>query len=350
MLEIQRKLARLRKLWADIRGSSGQTYVHDRVSEYRDIWHAVAEEIGADFSVLDDRVYEIARGDQKIRILNFLLPFDNPVTLEIAGMKPLVYRLLAENGLPVPPHEVFRLDGWQEAGELLKKHPMGVVVKPATGTSAGKGVTTHILTSKELRKAAILASLYCRELIVEAMIPGECYRLLVLDGKVVHAVRRTGPRLVGDGITNILDLIKLENEHRKERQEDLLDIDRDTTFTLGYQYLSLDSVPARGQNFLVKSVNDPVRKRVEVRTVYNETVTDIVSDSLKATAETVARLIGSRLVGVDMITTDPTVSLQESGGVVNEANTTPGMHHHYDISKEKYPLPAVQAVTSLLSR
>jgi cyanophycin synthetase len=347
-IQVERKLARLRKMWSDVRGSSGQVYVYDRVTQYRDLWRAVADSIGAQFTPLADRVWEIELNGARARILNDVVPLDDPVTLEIAGMKPLVYRMLAQHDLPVPQHLVFELTEWKRAYEFLQRHPKGVVIKPAAGTSAGKGVTTHIVSKREIRKAAVLASLYSRELLVEPMIPGECYRLLVLDGRVIHAVCRRGPRLRGDGVTNISGLIAAENQKRSSSGEPQLDIDRDSRFTLDYQLLSLDSVPAKDQLFLVKSVNDPVRKRVEVRTVYNETVTDAVSDSMVKAAEKAAGIIGSRFVGVDFIVTDGAASLEESGGIINELNTTPGLHHHYDPEREKFPGPALKAVQALL--
>ncbi|UCE25328.1 MAG: hypothetical protein JSU74_04595, partial [Candidatus Zixiibacteriota bacterium] len=87
---------------------------------------------------------------------------------------------------------------------------------------------------------------------------------------------------------------------------------------------------------------------VEVRTVYNETVTDAVSDSMVKAAEKAAGIIGSRFVGVDFIVTDGSVSLEESGGIINELNTTPGLHHHYDPEREEFPGPALKALQALL--
>jgi cyanophycin synthetase len=314
------------------------------------MWENVAAKVGARFTPLADSVWELELEGKRTRILNDKLEFDNPVTLEIAGMKPLVYRMFAERGLQVPEYQIFRLEEWEQANEFLRCHPKGCVVKPANGTSSGQGVTTHIQTGPELKAASILASLYCPELLIEPMIPGECYRLLVLDGKTIHAVRRRGPRLIGDGVSTVADLLRMENEHRRSRGEHVLDTDSDCHFTLAYQGLSLESVPLQGQAFLAKSVNDPRRKCIEVRTVYNEVVTDLVCDELKHDAEQAAAILNSRLVGVDFITVDPTVSLEKSGGVINEVNTTPGLHHHYDSSAERFPEPAVQVLQALFNR
>ncbi|UCD63475.1 MAG: hypothetical protein JSW34_12115 [Candidatus Zixiibacteriota bacterium] len=348
LLKFQRKLARLRKLWSDLRGASGQVYVHHRVDEYREMWRAAAAELGAGFNVLSDKIWEVRLGGRTTRIHNDILELDSPVTLQLAGMKPLVYQMLAEHGLPIPAHTVFRLDVTGKAYRFCENHRQGVVVKPARGTSSGQGVTTHIIKRKEVRRAAVLASLYCPELVIEPMIPGECYRALVLDGRTIHAVCRRGPRLTGDGSTSVAGLIEAENARRRGAGRPLLDIDRDTLFTLSYQLLSLDSVPANGQTVIVKSVADPVRKRVEVRTVYNEDVTELVCDSIKRAAEKAAGIIGSRFVGVDFITTDCTRPLEETGGVFNELNTTPGLHHHFDREKEAYPPAALLALKALL--
>ena len=53
---------------------------------------------------------------------------------------------------------------------------------------------------------------------------------------------------------------------------------------------------------------------------------------------------------VDIIATDPSVALEQSRGVINEVNTTPALHHHYDVRKEACPRAAVAAIEYLLSR
>jgi len=348
VLRLKRLLARLQKLWSVKRNSSKQVYVQDRVPEYREIWRAVAEHLGASFGLVDDDLWEIGLGERKTRILNYKLQFDDPVTLEMAGRKPLVFRLLSEKGLRIPEHRVFRLEQLDRAVAFLEGFPGGCVVKPANGTSSALGVTTHVQTRHEVRKAAVLASLYDSELLIERMIPGESYRLLVLDGEVIHAVRRRGPRLVGDGSSSVAELIRKENSRLALRGEPVLGISRDCLFTLKSQGLSLSSILPTGRTFVVQSVNDFRQRLTEVRTVYNEDVSDVVCDSLKKDAVSAAAFLGSRFMGVDVITRDPTASLEECGGAIIEVNTTPGLHHHYDLHREKFPKPAPRVVRALL--
>jgi D-alanine-D-alanine ligase-like ATP-grasp enzyme len=346
LLQLERFIARVRKIWENKRHVSGEIYVQDRVNEYKQIWFTIAEKLGATFTILDDELWEIQLGEKKTRVLNYKMEFDNPITLEMAGKKPLVYRLLQRSGLRVPDYAVFRLEDLHRAVAFLERNPQGCVVKPVSGTSSGLGVTTHVLTRRELRKAAILASLYCPDLLIETMIPGESYRLLILNGELIHAVRRAGPRAVGDGASTVAQLIQRENESRRYRGQYLICADRDCLFTLGYQNLSLGSIPPNGQSVLLQSIGNS--RRVEVRTVYNEVATHLICDALRRNAEAAADTLGCHFAGVDFITPDPTIPLEQSGGVVNEVNTTPGLHHHYDSAREKYPEPAVRAIGALL--
>jgi cyanophycin synthetase len=347
ILRLERWFARARKVVSDRFNVAGQTYVQHRVAEYRAMWQAVAEEIGASFVELADDLWELQAGGRRMRVLNDILEFDNPVTLVIAGRKPLVYRLLAEHGFRVPPYLTFALHELHQAYAFLEKYPYGCVVKPANGTSSGQGVTTHVETRREVRRAAILASLYSADLLIEPMVAGESYRLLVLRGRVIHAVRRRGLRVEGDGRSSIGGLLDEVNAERRERNQHAVDVDRNVRLTLAAQGLTLGTVLEPRRSVLVRGAGDSA-SHVELRTVYSEAVTDCIGAQLRADAERVARVTGAELLGVDFITLDASVGLEQSGGIINEINTTPGLHHHYQASTERFPKPAIPIAQALL--
>jgi len=165
---------------------------------------------------------------------------------------------------------------------------------------------------------------------------------------MVHAVCRRGLRLHGDGRSTIAELLNRHDRQvgaTRDAQQD-----HDAQFTLAYQNLALNTVPEDGQEILVRSVNDPRRTNVEVRTVYTETVTDRISQGIVQQAERAAALLGSELLGVDIIATDVSEALDGRNGVINEVNTTPALHHHYDAQQERYPDVALKAVSALLGR
>jgi cyanophycin synthetase len=58
--------------------------------------------------------------------------------------------------------------------------------------------------------------------------------------------------------------------------------------------------------------------------------------------------MNSGFAGIDIITLDPSVPLSESGGVINEVNTTPGLHHHYNHANADSSGPAVDVLKCLL--
>jgi len=349
LLRLQRLIVALRKKWLDWTGRSRQIYLYDRVAEYREMWRAVARELGGELRSLADDLWEVEVDSLRTRMHIHQTEFDNPAVLGLAGRKVAVHRLLEGAGLSVPAHAVFALDELEQAYRFRARYPNGCVVKPANGY-AGQGVSTHLQSDAEVRKAAILASLYDRELLIEAQIPGESYRLLILEGRLVHAVCRRGPRLKGDGVSSVRRLVAAENSLRRQGGQPELTLDRDCLFTLAYQDLSPDSVPEAGRQFLAKSVNDPAKRYVEVRTVYNETVTHLIGDSIREDAERAARLVGSDFLGVDVITTDPAIPLRRSGGAINEVNTTPALHHHYELPGAAYPEVAIPVVRALLRR
>ena len=349
VLELQRLAIRFQKLWEERCGTSGQVYFEHRVSEYREMWRAVARDLGATFNILSEDFWELELGDQTIRINNHQLEFDNPVTLSLAGKKPLVHLLLKQEGIAVPDFMVFRWAEFSTAYQFLDRYPNGCVIKPVDGYG-GKGITTLIQTKKECRKAAVLASLCSRDLLMEPQIPGESYRMLVIGGKMVHAVRRSGVRIVGDGEKTIAGLIMSENSRRRREGQEVLDIDRECLFCLKSQRLSLDAIPDKGRSVLIKSIDESSSNRAEVRTVYNEDVTALLCDSIKRDAELAATIVRSEFLGVDAIMMDPSVPLKEGGGVINEVNTTPALHHHYDVQKESYPQIALVAVSHLLRK
>jgi glutathione synthase/RimK-type ligase-like ATP-grasp enzyme len=92
------------------------------------------------------------------------------------------------------------------------------------------------------------------------------------------------------------------------------------------------------------------RKRVELRTAYDEEITASIGPGLVAELKPVVDAIGSEWAGVDILTTDPGRALSEVGGVLLELNTTPGLHHHCGLSVPKGPCDiAVQVLRYALT-
>ncbi len=302
-------------------GFERTVYVGQRVQEYRGYWEGAARLIGAEFHDLADDVWEVRRDGRRTRICVSHVQLNDPVVSDISANKKLCYDLASEAGLPIPNHAVFTLAELDRAFELLERLPGPCVVKPASDTSAGIGVTTHVRTRRQLKSAAILASLFTKQLLVEEMIPGESCRLLYIGGEFVHAVRRRGVRVTGDGTSTIAGLVRQVASPGA--------IDANAVWTLRAQGLTPQSVVEVGREVLVRSLPAREARTRELRTVYNEEITSEVGRPLREEIGRIVAAVESRLAGVDVVTLDPRVSLRESGGVFLEVNPGPGIHHHY---------------------
>lgn len=334
-IKINRRLPHLK------RAKNKQVYLRDRIKQYESVWQNIAEQVSAEFKKLDRDIWQLKCHGKTLRVRLHQLPLDNDVVLRICGRKPLVHGLLSEENIPVPDYSLFNLSDIRPALEFQKTHPLGSVIKPCDGY-AGLGVTTHITNSSSVYKAAATASLYLDNLMIEEQIAGENFRILVYKGRMLHAVRRTGLRVTGDGVSTIAQLLNDKSTAY------LRNLDKDIRFTLNAQKLALDHTPEAGRTILVSSVGVDFNGGIELRTIYDGEVTHQICKSIQNDAEQCAKLVQADLAGVDIITTDITKDLRETGGIVNEVNTTPALHHHYDENNEPYPLPALTIVKDLL--
>lgn len=294
---------------------------------YLRTWQRAAHAAGAKCSLLSDSIAEITSGGHRLRISGSTTSLDDPATLQLAGDKPAVYRLLVQAGIPVPRHIVLATGAVGRLDETLRALPLPLVIKPAADTGGGDGVSTNITTLKQLRHAVAWACAYGRRILIETQIEGDCYRVLLLDGEVLDAVRRRRSRVVGDGRSTIRRLIAAENDLRlslgTERAQVLIRRDPDLVATLASQGLSLCSRPAKGNAVELKRViNDN-------RADENEAADGVLCPAILATARGAANAIGVRLAGVDVICRDPGVPLEQSGGAIIDVNATPGFYYHY---------------------
>lgn len=303
---------------------------------YEQAWRAAAQELGAQVDCLGEDILEIRLGEASTRVCRNTTALDDPVTLQLAGNKPAVYRLLARRGLPVPEHAEFSLPRTELAIAFLQRNAGPCVVKPASDTGKGDGVTTGVATRRHLAWAAAAAAAFGRDLLIEQQIPGANYRLLYLDGVLLDAVLRRPPTVVGDGRSTIRDLVSQANAERLAQGiaacQVLISSDLDMKRTLARQGLSLKSVPPDGTE-------------VELKTVINENgardnlpAAHLLCDAIVEAGALAAQAVGVRLAGVDMVTRDPTRPLTDSGGVVLEVNTTPGFYYHYHQNQGHCPV------------
>lgn len=293
-------------------------YLHHRTDEYAAYWQGAATALGATFDTLAPGYWEIGRAGRHTRINLSVTQFNDQVVAALCADKALTYRLANELGVEVPQHDAITLDCLDRA-RLRVDAKAPLVVKPANYTSAGIGITTFVRSWSELERAALLAAFFSSTFLVESMIAGESCRLLLLDGELVHAVRRRGLRLVGDGVRDV----------RRLAVDAGSPLDGMAHWTLGAQGLNSAFVPAAGCEVIARSLPPETTRLRELRTEYTEDITNVVGTDLLQNARAIAAKLEARLAGIDLVTLDPRLPLGETGGAILEVNPQPAIHHHY---------------------
>ena len=292
---------------------------------YKDYWARVAQRGGGSLDDIGGRFLRINLAGRRTMVLGGFVGLDNMVTLKFAKDKNLMEDLLVQEGLPLTRGISLGLGNWQEGIQLLQQCPAGLVVKPADG-SGGKGVTTCIKHKNDFRKALSLARVYSRKVRVESFATGASYRLLFIRGQLIDTIRRDSPNLTGDGRLSVRKLVNLENTRRMEQRPCValtrLTLDLDAYIALADQGYHAGSVPARDEAIRVKNTISQ-NSRNE-----NRRVSEVVHESYHAVGKSVFEITGISFLGLDVITTSISEDYRSSGGVINEINTTPALHHH----------------------
>jgi cyanophycin synthetase len=314
-----------------------------RSAFYERFWREAAQNIGAEVEDVGYGFLRIWKNGKWTLVNHYNVSLDDHLSLQLAGNKPLMSRLLQENGCRVPRFLEYDLTALGRARDFLKELKGSAVIKPASGTGGGKGVTTKIIDNDRLKKASFYAAGFDRTLLIEEEVPGNSYRLLYLGGKLIDAVRRDSPTVIGDGRRSIRELMQQETTERlcepyPYRALSPLTIDLECVFNLQRQGLTPRHTPDVNQRIAVKSaINENSRWE-------NHRVLERVHPSLEQAASRLVMALGLRLAGLDIMTFDIGVPLEDSGGYINEINTTPGLHHHVLVAETDKTPPIAELI------
>ena len=302
---------------------------------YRQLWENAANNLGHQFIDLGYGYWCLKNDNGKYIKGNIHgIELDTDVSAAFAGNKPLTHKFVSDvAGYVFPRYCEFNLQTIQKANDFLNTSHSPCVVKPAQGTGAGNGVTMGVSHCKALERATIHASTYSKNLLIEQTVTGKSFRILILNKQYINAIRRDPPQVTGDGKSSISELIHKENQRRKNADKIIslfpITIDHECINTLKANALSLKSVPGINETIVVKNVinQNAAEQNIDVTDLVHP---DIIKMSIEATKK-----LGLELAGIDVLTTDISLPLEETGGVVNEINSNPGLHHHYLISEDK---------------
>ncbi|WP_019947110.1 cyanophycin synthetase [Hymenobacter aerophilus] len=293
-------------------------------------WSIVSEAASRDIPYIqlkNSNIIQLGYGVNQKRIWATTTSYTSHAGVEVAGNKNRTKAMLDAAGVPVPNGTtVYSEDELREAIEELG---FPIVTKPLNGNH-GRGATIGIKSWAEAVEgfqAAREHSKNSRAVIVEQLVQGHDFRLLVVNGKLIAAAKRTPAAVTGDGQHTIQELIDKVNEDPRrgighEKVLTSIKADQHTQDLLLSRGLSLDSVLSEGEELYLKTT-------ANISTGGTATdVTDLVHPYNVLLAERVAGIVGLDICGIDLLTSDIAIPLNETRGAVIEVNAAPGFRMH----------------------
>jgi cyanophycin synthetase len=271
----------------------------------------------------DQSLVQLGHGKYQQRIQATVTSRTSHIAVELASDKEETNKVLATLGLPVPKQELVQSEA--QAVRAAQRIGFPVVTKPYNGNH-GRGISIRLLTDEEVAQGFALAREHSRSVIVETFLEGDDHRLLVVNGELVAATRRTPGHVVGDGRHTIAQLIEIVNRDPRrgvghEKVLTRLELDAQAEKMLARVDLGAGSIPAPGQTVYLRST-------ANLSTGTATDVTDSIHPDNREMAERAVRAIGLDVGGVDFLSKDITESYRTIGGGICEVNAAPGFRMH----------------------
>ncbi|PTM11408.1 MAG: cyanophycin synthetase [Bacteroidetes bacterium] len=269
---------------------------------------------------------QLGYGANQKRIQATVTSETSSIGVELACDKEDTKYLLEQAEVEVPKGDIIRRE--RSLDEACRYVGYPLVIKPVDGNH-GRGITVDIQNYEDALEAFNNAKESSRSgaIIVEKFITGQDYRLLVINNKLVAGAIRTPAHVIGDGKSTVQELIDIVNSdsRRGYGHENVLtqitvnDLTKTIIKDAGY---TLDSVIAEGERLILKDTANLSTGGTA------EDITDIIHPANVSMAERISKIIDLDICGIDIMTTDISKPLSETGGAVLEVNAGPGFRMH----------------------
>ncbi|WP_326525972.1 cyanophycin synthetase, partial [Dokdonella sp.] len=279
----------------------------------------------------DQSLVQLGHGRFQQRIQATVTGKTSHIAVELASDKEETNKILGSLGLPVPRQELVQsVEGAQSAARRLG---FPVVTKPYNGNH-GRGISIRLTSPEEVAEGFAKAREHSRSVIVETFLEGDDHRLLVVNGELVAATRRTPGHVVGDGVHTIAQLVdEVNTDPRRgvghEKVLTKLELDAQAEMMMARVEMTAASVPEKDRIIYLRST-------ANLSTGGTATdVTDIIHPDNRDMAIRAIRAIGLDVGGVDFLSTNIAESYKSIGGGICECNAAPGFRMHVAPSEGK---------------
>jgi cyanophycin synthetase len=284
----------------------------------------------------DQSLVQLGQGKYQQRIRATMTSRTSALSVDIAGDKQLTRQLLESAGLPVPTGRI--VGSADDAVEAAARIGFPVVVKPLDGNH-GRGVALDLTGVRAVRGAFTRALKQSRGgwVVVEGMVTGRDYRLLVIGGHMVAVAERVPAHVVGDGEHTVRELVGIANADPRrgighEKVLTRIKIDEVAEALVKSQGYGLDDVPPADAMVRLAATGNMSTGGSAIDRTW-----EAHEDNVEI-AEEAARVVGLDVAGIDFIAPDITVPVRETGGAIVEVNAAPGfrMHTHPTEGEPQY--------------
>lgn len=269
---------------------------------------------------------QLGYGANQKRIQATVTSETSSIGVELACDKEDTKYLLEQAEVEVPKGDIIRRERSLEEACRYVGYPL--VIKPIDGNH-GRGITVNIQNYEDALQAFHHAKESSKSgaIIVEKFITGQDYRLLVINNKLVAGAIRTPAHVVGDGKSTVQELIdKVNSDPRRgfghENVLTQITVNELTKTIIKDAGYSLDSVISEGERLILKDTANLSTGGTA------EDITDIIHPANVSMAERISKIIDLDICGIDIMTTDISKPLSETGGAVLEVNAGPGFRMH----------------------
>ncbi|MGB6151493.1 MAG: cyanophycin synthetase [Pricia sp.] len=267
---------------------------------------------------------QLGYGAHQKRIQATVTSETSSIGVELACDKEDTKHLLEQAEVEVPRGDIISKESSLKGACDYIGFPL--VIKPIDGNH-GRGISVDINSYEEALKAFRAAQEVSRRVIVENYITGHDYRLLVINNVLVAAALRSPAHVVGDGESTIEYLIADKNRDPRrgyghEKELTVITVNDLTKTIIEDAGYTLASVLPKGEKLVLKDTANLSTGGTA------EDVTDIVHPANVAMAERISKIIDLDIAGIDIMTSDISQPLSETGGAVLEVNAGPGFRMH----------------------
>ena len=246
------------------------------------------------------------------RYLEFKDDWDNKFVLK---------EKFSRHSLPVPSYRLLPVFQREKLKKIFSSMPKPLIIKPKLG-SRGRHTITNINTLEEFLSAVKISQSISPHLITEEHLSGYVCRATLVGDQLVGFFRAEAPKIVGDGIKIVRELIKMRDKKRPRRVEPVL-LGNELNNHISRFGFSLDNILPAG--FSLSLYHRAGR-------FFGGLTKEMLSDlhpSFIPIFKKAMRTTGLMVAGFDSIIPDPTQPADSQHWGIIECNTLPFIDLHY---------------------